>query len=647
MDLQFVFTQYFALLCFTAAAYVSGHLLLHVCGLAPRKDAALWNYVAGLVLLTSVYATVHAHGRSILALNLLLFAMAVVFKRQGRTGTTASPASLLRGLWPAGKEAIWGLLALSFIFLLNLSMLFDLRHGVARLLNKDYSFYARLAASLRDHGVENTLVEVFLPFKGSLGPYHYFDVWLAAGISDLTGFHDQFALAIQANSILFFGSFLGATALLRELDVHNVIRSSVAKMLLALSLLFITVAKWLYPVWIPLLNMDVWGASMFAMPKNAIVYVLLFPMVLALIRGQWMTLSLLACVLATAYTPVAPVVFLTVGTLLLWAVWQKLTTLGQVLRCFIPMVVLTIAIAAFYSMLGDQGQTGFTASDPISYSLTPLAIKTMVNIAGKSSLQIFITTIPFLLLGYWALRRVDVIRRILLLFVLTAFFGLLIYAVMHAMHDSVQLWSIIYLPVANIFIWCILILTLLHYKFGRPQQAVALLFLLALVYMNVPALHAYKSPTGLEYDPITLVPGTSPTFAFITDKDDYSSVFTKLEDVYIGSTHSLMRQFDPLYITCISNQIIPSDNEFQADRQKSSTFLRYVEELKAKGEFTNYEQAQIQFVQQFKVDYLLMSRQRPLPFYFYELFDPHSSRSVDGYAVYVRHVPAMASGTVQ
>lgn len=647
MDLQFVFIQYFTLLAFAAAAYISGHLLLHVCGLAPRKDAALWNFVAGIMLLTTAYATVHAHGRSILASNLLLFAMAVVFKRQGRTEASSSPTPFLRTLWPTGKEAIWSLLALSFIFLLNLSVLFDLRNGAARLLNKDYSFYTRLAASLRDHGVENTLVEAYLPFKGSLGPYHYFEVWLAAGISHLTGFHDQFALALQANSLLFFGSFLGAMALLRELDVHMVIRSSVTKMLLALSLLFITVAKWLYPVWIPLLSMDVWGASMFAMPKNAIVYVLLFPMVIALLRGQWMTLSLLACTVATAYTPVAPVVFLTVGTLLLWAAWQKLTTLAHVLRCFIPMVVLTIAIAALYIFLGDQGQMGFSTSDPISHSPTPLAIKTMVNIAGKGTLQILITTFPFLLLGYWALRRVEIFWRILLLFILTACFGLLVYAVMHGMHDSVQLWTIIYLPVANIFIWSILTLTLLHYKFGRPQHAVALLFLLVLMYMNIPAFHAYKSPTGMEYQPITVVPGTSPRFAFITDKDDYTTVFTKLEDVYIGSTHSLMRQFDPLYITCISNQIIPSDNEFQENRQKSSTFLRYVEELKAKGEFSSYEQAQIQFVQQFKVDYLLVSRQRPLPSYLQELFDPHTSQSVDGYAVYVRHLPTMVPSAAQ
>lgn len=514
------------------------------------------------------------------------------------------------------------------------------------MLNKDYSFYARLAATLRDHGMENILVEVFLPFKGNLSAYHYFDVWLAAGISDLTGFHTQAALVLQATSILFFGSFLGAMALLRELDMHRAIRSSVARMLLALSLLFITVAKWLYPLWIPLLRMDVWGASMFAMPKNAVVYILLFPIVIALLRGQWMTLSLLACALSTAYTPLAPAVFLSIGILLLWAAWQKLTTLGHVLRCFIPMVVMTIAIAALYSLWGDQGQMGISMADLITYSLSPLAIKTMVNIAGKGSFQIFITTFPFLLLAYWALRRVVVLRRILLLFMLTSSFGLLSYALMHGMHDSVQLWTIINLPVANIFIWCILILTLLHHKFGRPQHAVALLLLLALMYMNIPAFHAYKSPTGVDYGPITIVPGTSPRFAFITDKADYTSVFTKLEDVYIGSTHSLMRQFDPLFITCISNQVIPADNEFQANRQKNSTFLRYVEGLKAKGEYTGYEQAQVQFVQEFQVDYLLMSRQRPLPSYLQGIFDPSMSQTVDGYAVHVRLLHAVDTSAV-
>ncbi|SDK15799.1 hypothetical protein SAMN05421823_10221 [Catalinimonas alkaloidigena] len=132
--------------------------------------------MVGLMLLTLPYALVQTRGITVM---LLLMPLLVLALRQGRWRRGREVTAL-----PWGKVMLYLLGTASVFFLWQSLFLFDFARGIYRLLDADNTVYDNLVYGLNATGQENYhgLANRLEPALQGTSFYHWFEVWMAAGI---------------------------------------------------------------------------------------------------------------------------------------------------------------------------------------------------------------------------------------------------------------------------------------------------------------------------------------------------------------------------------------------------------------------------------------------------------------------------------
>jgi hypothetical protein len=613
-----------ALICVYAVGHIAVSLFQHPGG----ERYFFFKLVSGLVIIATGYALVKTGGATVFSINLIALVFFLFYNKNYAT-------SITQNLLKCDKHLIPALLVLSVFFLFNLSQMHHLADGGIKHLHIDIPYYARLAGFLRDFGYENDIVDYFMPISGTL-PYNYFNIWLTAFFSEVFNNHTQYTIQLITYPIIATVVFFGGLAIVRELKKENRLTLHLMDYGVTASLFLLTLFPFLFPSW--LLDFNTYPVPLWGKEKLLTIAMFLLVTFLIINSKHYRYLALIAIVMASSYTATAMTIFMGIGILYLYLLISKQNTLKSTIWNLIPLIISAVCFYAFYKFLGADlnGNRNVEPQEQLHYFFSLANLKTIINIYGGTAIQIITTIAPYLILSLFAYRFLLKHKKNLLVsFMILVFTSILSWVLMHRMYTSDGLWHNFYLPLSSIIAFYLSIAALYYKRTIYIKALFAGLVALSIFLWN--PFNSFISHSQIHTDNINITNiDLNANFAYIKNTEDYGEETPQdIEQLYIGQTHNLMRQVDPLKIVCLSVHNMPPRQHITSFLE-NGTFMRYVHQLKQRQNFISISEAQIQFIKAFGIHYLLLKRGRPLPDHLKQYFQEKAIGNIDGYNVFTK-----------
>lgn len=483
---------FLAVIFFLISSVIAGFLITKKYLPGPYTLVKLFlTLVAGMTMLVSIFAIWKTTGKTILLpVPILLIAGFYFIKSDGNINKDEKQSPVN---WQLYVPFIIGLCALYFVFFLQVYLGGD--KDSFSYPGVDNLFYARVIDYLNVYGVENSLGDFFYPYEIGVKPYHYFDLWIAALISQTMGVNSVNALVLCSYTVFCVLTSVGVMALLQTffkslLTIHLLLIS-------AFTLLFSGFA-FLFPHFI--LNADVFDLSIANYPKVALAAVFILAMLLLAKKTLWNSFLAFGSIISLLFINVLPGV--TVASTLCVVIYIMIGKEAP-FKKVVPGILLSIAslifIPLFYHFfsikLNNTSATNVNYFEAVSSLADLKNLKTAVNIFIGGNFQFFIL-LPFIILGAIIFIRnggikpkgFEIISRYKVQVVLFIFpiSGLISWALLFNVSDnSVQFFHNLLIPFCGIFIamtlgYCIqagkyfkyiavsliLIMAMLNYDYG-------------------------------------------------------------------------------------------------------------------------------------------------------------------------------------
>jgi hypothetical protein len=373
--------------------------------------------------------------------------------------------------------------------------------------------------------------------------------------------------------------------------------------------------------------MDIWVLNLFEIPKLSFVFLLIIGVFLGILKSEFIVSSLFAALLLINYIGVAPAVGVGFSLFLLW----QTKSIVKTIKMGLPFFAIAFFIGLFYVLMNLGGVSNSTLETfPLEYETAYL--KTSFNIIVKAIIQITITTLPLIILLVFLRKKLTKpILTLLSLVAIVSFSAILIWSALFKMFDSVQFWVNVYIPLINILGVIILFLFYSNLKNETIKKTVlaSISIISIIVYFGLN-IHSNKEVEKLNFS----VLNPNSNFAFLKKNTEYKGVFDNMDHIYSGHVFSLMRKFDPLKIVWLNpNETKLSDSRYDLPILSRSTMYKYANSLKENGKFRSWEDTQLQFIEQFKIDFLLLPPEREMPKHLKSKFKK-TDIIIDDYLIY-------------
>ena len=481
----------------------------------------------------------------------------------------------------------------------------------------DYVNYANLSNFLSSFGRENSSINAVFPYETSVSTYHYFEMWLTVGFTSLYRCNTMLTLILITFSIGAFVIWAGFCALFSRFKSIRI-----SEQFLSFLFLFVTGISTSYFEQFPFFV----DSSVFTL--NALCTYKLFPIYWFVIasllffyeKDNEKGILILLCV---------PIASISTGVgiwsaIFIYLIFYKLVLKkdGMVVSTF-TIILLTIFTFAFYKVLGKHTQTHIPNSDVIiSKIIEHFNYKTSINIIGKTTIQIFFLYSPFIFLFFLIFRKKDNIlnfvrkNSFVQIFILIFIISLVGWSAMFMMLSTVQVFCNIGDVILNLF--CVsLIISGFASKIIINRWAVRILFSF-IIGVNIYFTfhfnnfqHSYSTSYLKKIDSVSSL--LSPIGAFIMDKSDYNSIgFSYVSNFAILGKYLAYSNNKTFPVSISQNNFEFFGTEFAREYQKglldSSPFSEYMTKLKQKSSYKNIEQSRISFINDYKINYLIITK---------------------------------------
>jgi hypothetical protein len=482
---------------------------------------------------------------------------------------------------------------------------------------QDVAYYSKVAEYLNMTGNENafTTYNLFDSKYNATSPYHYFEIWLTAGLSRAFS-----TLSIIAYIKLMVPVFLtiisiGIIAIFKIFFKSNYFN-------LLLPLLLFSQAIYISQF---LTNIETFVLNPFNNPKLLPIYLFITAFFVFYNANRILSFIILLIIPLTFVSTAAGIY----SSLTLFALYNLLfkksliTKAGSFLILVLTGVLFTFFLS-FYFLTAVKGTDVYSA---INLNSAFENLPTSVNIFGATSLQItYLYLIYFIIFFSFSIiqkiKYVQVSNIIGLLF-LIYFTSLITWAVLLQMADSVQVFDNISIPFINMTLvyFSIILLKELHKKITR-----LLIFILLISSISIfSAIQNYYSQTYFEnkmsYSPVyfnsikELITNDTlnPLGVSLRGKQDYISWPDKVPIISaLGNYLKLMKpNFNTISLS-VHDTPLDSSTIINYNREllqvKSSIFYNFVENQKEKGLFTSISKSQIDFIKVYKIQYGVISK---------------------------------------
>lgn len=617
-----LFLQYFGLsLLIITIFHIVGQLLFPARKGKPHYQLFV-GFLVALMLFSTVIAIWKTHG---LTIQLLFLPWLFLLIREERKGFIDTPTPI-----STPSKLPWLLLCILVIFIWNFlgristgSFPFVLPEGTA-LAPNDIHIYSLRAYYLAQSGWENYF-GVYNTFESDfhgVNPYHYLELWLSGGITSIFGGLNILNLSLVTTSLFHYCCLLGILALIEVFDTIKRWHIIAAVLGLFTGGLYLFYSKIGFPAF---------NLSMMTYRFKMVAY---YPFVLGAVIAIMQqnktkgVLFLLALPLAT-FTAL-PTVLGTIILLLVYLFWQKHRM--EAWQILIYSLVLLGGFGLFYLLnpSPDTNSTFAVENQELSNRLLALLSweklsMTLGRFVYALSHWLILYWPVFLLFTFWKMHR-NWLSFLTILCGGILLSGAVAYALLADFAQATQLFYNLAITVSNclmvlLFVLCYIERSKLKSLFsGLMLGLFALtlstqLFLLAQRHLKPRVEKTYSKEYLQEIQSFVQNDRLSYVGAAIKAKEDYQSDFSKMTAGYILGYY-LQYMKDGYTTVSLSDFNIPINPENERNNQKdiqSGIFYQFVEKQKKAKLFSTVEESQLEFLNYYNINFLILSKLANLP----------------------------------
>ena len=516
----------------------------------------------------------------------------------------------------------------SFSFLFSCYFLFIDNNQIGSVY-LDYIYFANLSDFLNFSGTESSYIDYFSA-TNKPQPYHYFEIWLNALLSKVSGISSVLTQQFVAHSIFFVLVFLGFKASLLKLNVSTKIATAAALMLPFFHGLVFTnyyPTKLLHP------HYEIFLTNAITEPKLYPVYLFFIAAILAFLYERTLLALLILLVLPLVSIVVAPGIILGLIIFSITLVFFKQPKLPP-----IKILAATVLIAAFLFLFYYLNQTFHDDNYKVGHHFQEDSliqkivnvfsdfdnIQTLINIQAKTFLQEFyLYFVPFFAIVFIFVRAKKRMLTIpFLLFIILFFSFTFSWAFMDKMVDSSQLYTVAANPLINIVVIMLFLyaITLISKATYRNILTVFMLFLYVFpVYRTIEILAKRKTQSAAEYSleykntVSAIVKERGLHGGFITNPKIHHGI---IEQSLSASAHRYFMSYVKNQINVVplhhfSEFIYSGDSNLKLaaeNMQRETLFSKFLEKQKAENKFSDISQTRIDFINEYKLEFLFATR---------------------------------------
>ncbi len=559
-----------------------------------------------------------------------------------------------RSAWPAllGALLIFGFCAWGFVRP-GAFVPFSIPNNQAT-VHHDHINYARVAYFLTVSGEETDTFFLNLLDTAYQGvkPYHYLELWLTNAVTGITGTHQVVVLYLVIYPFFYWLTLIGILALWEGAGSPP----SGWRWPIALLLLFVggfTFEVYKEVGFLALLS-TYKHAAMSGLAKLATIYVFLLASVRLVQQRQFLFAWITLLLLGTASSVVFPAIALATCTAALGAVGFGWLPRLVAWRALGYALAFGLAVAAFYhffdtSTVGREGASAKSVGSLVMSLVDYSTLRTRFNIIVGTMIQLAIVYAPFLLvvLMFWSdwWRAVAKPYWGLLLFVLLLLLaGTVAWTVFYKQLNSSQLFYNLAVPLCNVLVFALAVWVIQQRTTWRSWVAAGvflasavLLFWESLSEYPLKNIPVYYSDTYLQQVDTYLAtqPGGWLAGASLKTGSAYYDVFQKYVTIYTnGSYLAYLGNGGAATISLNDLEIPLADDPFVRAREQQAIsmglFYRWVAREKAAGTFRDVPTSQRDFVQHYKLKFLIISRGVDVPATLKSLVKAQFTDSVSG-----------------
>lgn len=612
---------YFFLLISIAAFYLLGALIFHlikakISNIYADTFAKLFTGIILFVLSSSLYYTKG------ITINIGFFIVAAFFLKEyyrNKNETNSNETEQKNNIKEYFKlSAEIAIISLAIFFIKFLSI-YD-ASGIPLTPHNDYVYYARLSDFLVTTGKENTTVNYIFPNETGLSPYHYFEIWLNAGLYTICHLNVLLCFTLITYSTGIVIIWIGLCAVFSSFKEIGYLQKILCSVFLLLSGIYLNAYENIHV----LRDTSVFCTNLFVFPKTFPVYLFLLASLLCFLKNQYNYALCILLSLPIVYVTCSIGIFISVFIFLSILFFKKdlrFNINNRLAINFFCLFIIFFFIFIFYKLLGRDTSTHVpTIELMVKRAIELTSFKRYVNITGLTHIQIILTHFPVLIMLFYLFgkgKRAIIRENPYVLFAPLIFLGSLLgWVLLSSFNDSSQVFSNTSIPLINL-VTAVLFMKIFSSEKKQGYYIIISVFGLMLIANFIFTFKRYKKnelTQSVDYlkkiDSIT--PGLSERGAYILDKSDYYGVRSCESNCVILGKY-LIYKLPHNYQLSLSphNYVFSTDSSTRKKEEHSiqwTFFYKYVEKQKQKNTFISIAQSRVDFINEFGINYLIITK---------------------------------------
>ncbi|MCU0438586.1 MAG: hypothetical protein MUC49_11815 [Raineya sp.] len=566
-----------------------------------------FNIFIGINIFTIFNAIFYTNGKTIFSLSLVFlpFFYWVYVKKNKQKNDNISLIDNSKSLYILFNSICF----FTIIFTIRFFDIYYSNINMFVFIHPDYLTYGRTGYWLQHTGIEHFLANP-ISYPTGVAPYHYFDNWLNVGIAAIGNINYSVSWVLITFSIITFSVWLGFCSILNYINFKkNTILPIVAFIGIGICGIYIheVYEKVTFLKSIVNLLQNIW-----IYPKLSIIYLYLCATLIFFLQEKHKYAYLVLTFLTLVYTTTAPSIFCSLGIILCILLMQR--KLNDFWFLLSLIIVSSCSLWGFYQIFkipseSNAYSTGFFEK-----------LKITQHIFIDKSIYILVLYAPlFIFILFFKKKALLFVKNntyIWLVF-LIPIFALGCSSIFTDNIDAHQIFENISFPILNILAFIILAI------FVENKKIWVSLLISGVIIINFSYIYTYNDT----FPHLNQTSKLKELYEALKNKNHIGVSFrdvTKYENVLLKNTNWNMAgsyistMFSDFFVVELNVHQTPIKanskyHENESIIMKNAPFYKYVEEQKKKRKFISIEKSQINFIQDYKVDFIITDKEYKIP----------------------------------
>ena len=492
----------------------------------------------------------------------------------------------------------------------------------------DHVFYSRISSYIylsgqeNEYHIANALGEEFW----GTSPYHYFELWLNAGITALFGGLSIINFLLYASSLLVFTVYLGFLAIWErfgKLDWVGLICCNLGLYLGGFIFGYIFNIDFLIGY-----EFVSYPFMLYNTVKFSVFYIFATASILCFLYNYKMSGFLLLLILPVVSFAALPTIFGTIGLfILINCIRPYFISRNESLRLFLYTTLVFLSIIVFYALTKGTllARDATQVNDLLGLFgdlMNTTYLRTRINIILGSLIRLGILFFPFIILLGLFIKKYQEgfnLKWIIFIFLSMNLIGLITWALLYQAVNSAQLFYLV-LKGTNVLIFLLLVYFFTQFK--QPvYRFIFILIFMANTFMNIYYKIKHQSspfhPNEFQEEIAKEVDSLNPIGIFIQHPSEFNGIFQKYTSFKAYDRFLVLVNNQSIAVSLSDAEISVSQEDMLIAQQEKkalnlSFFLAFIKLQKQRKQFVSIDQSQVDFIQKHKVQYAFVSAKADL-----------------------------------